>query len=429
MKIGYKNTFLKSIVILASGSFVAQLISVLSAPIFTRIFTADELGVYTYILSIASIFMAIVNGRYDMSIVTEEKEDNVNSLIKSSLIIGAFSSVIITFGYALYIGVFAHKMNYLYTIAFLLVLLLSYTVINVLTAYNNRKKEYKAITSVYIIRTACQNIGAIILGFFGLGASGLLISYTIGQLLGIKQQAKSLMPNIEKIKKVKLTQMIEVLKLHYKQPLFSVPAIFANSLSYSSVTLFIESLFGMSIVGYYSISVRLLGLPLALISGNVAKVFFETASREYNETKQFYSSFKKTVLFQTLLAIPMVICMMAFAPLACRLIFGPEWEKAGKYVVILAPMFGLRFIVSAISPGMIICSKQKMELVLQLVFLVASAGSFIISKILIFSIEYYLICISVSFSISYICFLIVLIKYSKGKSDTKKSVFNNKIIS
>ena len=43
-----QNKFLKSISILVSGSLLAQLITVLTAPIMTRLFSAESIGIYTY---------------------------------------------------------------------------------------------------------------------------------------------------------------------------------------------------------------------------------------------------------------------------------------------------------------------------------------------------------------------------------------------
>lgn len=416
MKINFKNFFSKSIFVLASGSLIAQLITVIASPFLTRLFTSDEIGVYTYVLSVATIFMSVINGRYDMSIVTEEKEERIYPLIKLSVVICFLASTVITVGYLIYIAWYSKDyINYLYTAGFMFILLLTSGILNVLTAYNNRKKEYKIMTTVYVIRTSCQNIGAVLMGLFNLGLLGLLLPYTVGQLMGINRQAKSLKPHIKEINRVKVSEMMEVLKLHYKQPLYSAPAIFANSFSYSSITLFIGLLFGMSSVGYYFISVRLLGLPLSIVSGNVSRVFFEEASREYNETNQFYNSFRKTVLHQIVLAIPMVICMMFFAPMVCSFVFGEEWEIAGKYIMILAPMFGIKFIVSTVSPGMIIANKQSLELVLQIMFIVASIVCFVVSKVAHFSIEYYLVCISFLFSITYICYFVGVLKCSINK--------------
>lgn len=416
MQNSLKKSFSKSIIILASGSIIAQVITVIVSPFLTRLFSPDEIGTYTYILSIATTFMAVMNGRYDMAIVTEEKEEHVYPLIKAALLIGVFISIIITFGYFIYITYISKKYTqYGYTVVIMFLLLLSYAINNVLISYNNRNKEYKTMTTVYVIKTTIQNVGAVVMGLLKSGLVGLLLPYVIGQYMGMKKQATSMAPNFGKIKSVKGNEVKEVIKRHYKQPLFSAPAIFVNSFSYSSITLFIESLFGMAIVGYYSISVRLLGLPLSLVSGNISKVFFEEASREFNETKQFYKSFKKTVKFLIALAIPMVVGMMLFAPAVCRIVFGSEWQVAGEYVVILAPMFGFRFIVSAISPGMIIAQKQNIEFILQMFFVIISVFCFAIVKFMNLSIEFYLVSISALFTVGYIVYFIAVLKYSKKR--------------
>ena len=74
------NKYLKSLAVLFSGSLIAQGITILFAPVMTRVFSAENLGIYTYLLSIATMFMPIINLRYDMSIVSV-KEDEVFPLI------------------------------------------------------------------------------------------------------------------------------------------------------------------------------------------------------------------------------------------------------------------------------------------------------------------------------------------------------------
>lgn len=415
------STFFKAIVVLASGSILAQLIVVFAAPFITRLYTPEDIGVYIYILSLSQVFMAVINGRYDMSIVTEEKEEWVFPLIKVSFFICLFASIIISIGYGFYFACFSTKYSqYTYTAVFLFILLLSYGVVNILTSYNNRNKEYKLMSTVYVVRTSCQNIGAILLGLLSSGMLGLLVPYTIGQLLGINRQAKSLKPHLSEVKKVTGKEMVEVLKVHYKQPLFSTPALLANSFSYLSVTIFIEALSNMSVVGFYSISVRILGLPLSVISGNVSKVFFEEASREFGKTGRFNKSFIKTTIFLVALAIPMIVFMMILAPLLCSVAFGDDWEIAGQYIRILAPMFGIRFIVTALSPGLLVAKKQNYELALQLMFVVVSVLCFILAKAQSASIETYLMYVSITNTIVYAMFFIFIAIFSQNNKGIKQ---------
>jgi O-antigen/teichoic acid export membrane protein len=400
--------------VLMSGSIFAQMAVVIAAPFLTRLFTPHEIGIYTFLLTTATLFMAVINGRYDISIVTEVNEVKVYALIKLSVVISIVFSILITIIYYLYMNLISKNFqneNYIYFV--LLLLLLSFGINNVLVAYNNRNKEYKIITKVYIIKSFIQNFGAVILGFIGMGLFGLIVPYVIGQFIGVNWQLRSLKPNLKKIISISVTEMKDVFKLHYKQPLYSAPALFANSLSYSSITFSIAYLFGMSAVGFYFMSVRLLGIPLTLISGNVSKVFLEAASREYDETRQFCVSLKKTLLLLTALAVPMVIFMMVLSPFLFGLVFGEEWVIAGKYVTILAPMFGIRFIVTTITPGLIIAKAQNLELLLQMGFIVSAGVSLVIAKIEVLQIEGYLQWISISFSFIYLLILLIIIKKAK----------------
>src|SRR3712207_3212540 len=79
-----KSSFLKNILILATGSFVAQIIAIACSPILTRIYSAEEMGVFTYIISLTAIFMGVINARYDMSIVTEKDDSNIIPLLQLS---------------------------------------------------------------------------------------------------------------------------------------------------------------------------------------------------------------------------------------------------------------------------------------------------------------------------------------------------------
>ncbi|MDF1618738.1 lipopolysaccharide biosynthesis protein [Petrocella sp. FN5] len=407
------STFIKSISILTSGSIIAQMIIIISAPILTRLYSPEEIGAYTYIMSISHIFMAIINGRYDMSIVTEKDEKKVFALIKLSLIVSSILSILISFGYGVYFNFFSTKTlinNNIIIILFLIIF--SYGLINVLNAYNNREKKYVLMSSLYIFRSATQNFGAIIFSILNIKVLGLLIPYTFGQFIGIKRQAKSLFTNFNEIKNIQAKDVLEVAILHKKQPIFSAPALFANSFSYASITIFIEMLFGMGVVGLYSVSLRVLGIPLSIISGNVSKVFYEDASREYNRTGQFFKSFKKTVIFLSILALPMVATMIYIVPPLVTLVFGDEWREAGKYIKILSPMFGVRFIVSSISVGLLVAQKQNYEFIIQILFIFISIITYIIANYLELEIIGYLSIISITFTIIYLFNFIIIYKIS-----------------
>ncbi|MDU7214391.1 lipopolysaccharide biosynthesis protein [Clostridium sp.] len=410
------NNFMKSITTLASGSVIAQIIAMLISPITTRLFSPEEFGIFTVITTAVGMFTPILCGRYDLNIVTEKDEKKVYALIKLSTIITFVMSLLVSIGYFIYFKFYKDGYDeYLYSIFILFILLIITGMTNIFTSYNNRMKEYKLMTSVYVIRTVAQNILSVILGVFKTGVLGLLFSNLIGQGLGVKRQAKSLMGKREEIKRITNKDMKHVAQKYIKQPLISGPASFANSFSYSSINLFIENLFGAGTLGFYSMSYRVLGLPLGIISNNVSKVFFEEASKEYNENGGFTSSLRKTTKFLIILAIPMVFVLIIASPMVFRIAFGTKWEIAGTYVQYLAPMFGVRFVVSAVSPAFIIVQKQDYEILTQSGFIISSICIYLLVKSFGLSTEIYLILITITFSLVYLIYYYLILRCSSGK--------------
>ena len=409
----FKNNNLKSITILASSSIIAQIICFFLVPVITRMYSPEEFARFTYILSLLSLFMGVINFRYDMSIVKVSDERDVFILIKGALLLGGIFTLLIS----IFIGIFfLFKEDFFwYHSLYFFLILLSYAIINVLTAYNNRNREYKIISSVNLIRPLAQNVGAILLGVLSFRASGLLLSYLLGQLLGLKEQNKSLRVHWRMISSIPLKDVKNQLIVHKDQLIYSTPAQFINGFSYSSLSIIIEWMFSLTILGYYSISVRLLGLPLSVISGNVSKIFYENASREFEKYHTYRKTLKYTFLFLFFLAVPMVLLMMTVVPSLCGYYLGEEWKKAGDYIFILAPMFGIRFIVTSLSPALIIVNKQKIDLYLQILFIVFVAISYFLTNIYNQSIVCFLTMISITFSVAYFLYLLAIIKFSNIK--------------
>lgn len=412
-----KGSFIKSTLTLMSGSIIAQMMAVMISPALTRLYSEKEIGEYTLILTAVSMFGSVICLRYDMSIVPEEDESKVFVLIKLSFIIAAILSMLIGMGYALYCFCENNlEMNSGLVFFWVSILLFFTGAGQILIAHNNRYKEYKLITSVSIIREVGRDITLIVLGLLRFGTVGLLISQVISVFLGLNRQSASLRKKKIVWKNISNAEMKVAIKKYISQPLYSVPANFINSFSYSVLNLLVGNLFGMSELAYYSMSYRMLGVPLTLVGTNMSRVFFERASREYEQKK----SFRKTLLFTTVLlaivAIPMVIVLLVFAPRLFSIFFGSSWGKAGEYVRILAPMFGIRLVISALTPAMIIVRKQNLELIMQSLFLLVIGVVYILFKDSN-DIGMFLTGISGAFSLVYLFYYVVILIYSKNKED------------
>lgn len=411
-----KSKYFNAINQLAFGSLIAQIITILVSPISTRLYTPEELGVYTLVLTIISLFGPVLCARYDLVIVSAKDDMEVANLMIGSGIISIIFTIFITLGTSLYLETnSAVKEEVGYFIYIVIPILLLTGMTNILTSYNNRKGEYKTISSVYVIRTFIQNIGLVIFGILKLGTIGLLISNLIGTISGIKKQGENLNLRLFKLDSMIFSNVIHVLKKYKNQPIFSMPSQLLNSASYNLLNFYISTLFGIGVFGFYSMTYRILGLPLTLISVNVSKVYFQKATSDFDEYGNYSKTFINNSLFLLAIAIPMVAFLMIFAPNLFAIVFGEEWIVAGQYVRILAPMYGMRLIVSALSPSLIVSGKQKLEFFMQSFFLCISVSSYIICDRLGLGMEIFLTLISVGYSLIYVFFYFTMFRLSKNK--------------
>ena len=220
------SDYFKSVFRLTVGSLIAQLITALVSPISTRLYTPEQLAVYTLILTVSSMFGPVLCGKYDMAIVSAKDEKEVTNLIVGGLAVSAITIILVTIGYRFYLQTKPEIIDEVGIFAYLLVLILVVNaLIHLLNRYNNRHKEYKLISSVYVFRTGFQNIGLVLFGFLKLGSLGLLLSQILGSLVGLKRQSKRLIENRDMFKNVKLNEVKDTSK-NKKLPIYSMPAHF-----------------------------------------------------------------------------------------------------------------------------------------------------------------------------------------------------------
>ena len=345
--------------------------------------------------------------RYELCIVSEPEEKKVWPLIKLSALLCIALSIIIACGYLVYFYLIDVHANFilLALATGLLVLLMGF--INIVTAFNNRQQDYKLITKTYVARIFCQNVCNLIAGFTGTGAVGLSFSQFIGYIAGVRGQIKPMLKHNGQILHASSKEVKAVACDNRKQALVSAPAALANGLSYSLINYFIEALFTTTVVGYYSISYRILGLPATIISTNVSRVFLEKASREYQEKGHFKKSYFYTVALLAVMGVPIGAVMILAAPKLCELVFGPGWGIAGVYIRLLTPMFILRFIAGGVNCAAIIVNKQQYDFFIQSLLTITVVGLFIYASANSLSIETFLIWVNLAFSVIYIAYLLL----------------------
>ena len=332
-----------------------------------------------------------------------------------SIYIGVIMSMLISLASYIYFTGIDGFISPTVSVFFVFLILVIQAFSNVFKSYNNNIGDFKTMTSVIVLRRFAEEISMAIFGLMGWKAIGLLVSRVIGQYFGMKREIVNIKKFFKPIISVQWKCVQEAYKIHKRQLYYSAPAALMNAGSYSLISLIVGKYFGLEMLGIYAISFAVLGLPLSVISGNVSKVYFSEASKEYAIKGTFNESTNKTLVFLMIIAVVLFFVMYYLFPILVPVIYGEKYKMAGFMIRILAPMFAVRFVSSAINTGLVVCNKQNFELIIQIMFMLSVALLAFLCNNRLLSISTFLLGVSLTYSIVYLVNLVSIYYFSKSK--------------
>lgn len=404
-----KNEAIKNILILGSGTIIAQLINVLIQPVLTRLISPEELGIYNLIISLSNLIIPIASLKLSMLIVISKTDVEADLLTDASIIINFFISALSLVIVSLLLF---FDISVLASIGLVSLIIPFIILVNglrfIFISHNNRFKKYQLISKVDVSRESAKGVMQITAGVLNTGIFGISLAYAISPLLGMKAQGKDYYKTLLNRKFSTLKDVLSILSKHKKHITYIVPAQLINSFSFTLITLSIISIFSPKEAGYYAISYMILGLPLVLISNNVSKVYFQNLTTLEESRQLYWSSFKKFIASLTILSILGFGVLAFIAPMFTEIIFGPGYEESGKYIQSLCFMYALRFISSSVNPGYVFFNKQKYDVVFQSILVIVGILVYLLTVSLNLSIYDYLKLISIGYGFVYLLTILQL---------------------
>ncbi len=328
------NPLYRGVLILGSGTAVAQLIGIVTMPIITRLYTPADLGVLAVYSSVLAIFGVGAILRYELAYGLPEENDDAINLFGLSLILLCVTTVvfalILLFGRDLLINTFDLGVIEQY-IWFLLIGFFGMGLYTMLNYWAVRQRDYGRITYTKINQGASGSVCKILLGILAFGPIGLIIGHIVSQAAGITTLARAMWKKERgNLKAISLSGMKSVAKTYGSFPVFNFPASIVNTMSLQLPPLMLLALYDSEVVGFYALASMLVVLPGSLISGSMGQAYIGEASKMVRErSRGLRSLYVRTLKHLTMIAVPLIGIPALFAPFVVPLIFGGAWAEAG----------------------------------------------------------------------------------------------------
>lgn len=359
----------KDIFTLSLGAFVAHLVPFLSSFILARIYTAEQFGDKGVFLSTAAILGVLSTGQYEMSVVRPLKERDAESLVRLCfIIVSSFSVLLLSVIFFMDFGGMEFIENF--PCKYLLPLYVFVIgVSQIYMHYANRKEDYKSIASSGAVRNIVQDSSRILFGIFN-SAYGLIYGAIVGMFSSILYNEKRL--SVFKIFAGHYDwQNMKKLAFRYRYFfIYLLPSSLLNNLSSNLPVVLLPFFFTKEYVGYFSMTLSLLLLPVQLIGTSIGKVFYKKSSVE---TDIVIVRKLAVNLFLVLFSIGMLmnIILIPFGESLFSFVLGKNWGISGIYAGIMAPWILLTLVFSPLSVIFDSKDRQNIELYMNLVLFLA----------------------------------------------------------
>ncbi|HFV7414811.1 TPA: type 8 capsular polysaccharide synthesis protein Cap8K [Staphylococcus aureus] len=404
------NKFIGDSFLMILSSGIAQVILIITTPIITRLYSPAEFGEFTIFSNIAMILIPIINARYDLLIVNAKNDRSANILSQISFLISLLILLILIPILAISAWLYP---NFILDFIFIIIMLFLVSLTNIFTNYLNKERKYKVLSLINVFRAGSMALLQIIFGLLSLGSLGLIIGFSLSYITGITLGYKTFKKHFNIVRNKEETKALFL--ENKNQLVYSTPSILLNSLSFSVVVFFIGILYTNTEVGIYGMAIRVLGIPVTIISLGLSKIFMQQANDYYIERGNFRNLLLKFSSTIVIVSIILYVPLYLFSEELVNILLGHSWVDAITVIKIVIPLFVIRLIVSTVSLSVIVLQKQQLELILQALFLIGTTVTFVISKMLNLTFLNFVSINTAVLIVSYMIFFIALYYFAKNK--------------
>jgi len=364
-----------------SGSIGGQVITMLCAPIITRLYGAAEFGALAIFVSILSLVVLVASLRYELAIPLPSSKVEALNITFLGLALVVCTSLIMGLLVLLYY-IFFNKsltsnlmLDYVWLLPIGVLVGGSYAVLNY---WSLRIKNYTNIARSRVGEAISSNL----IQAFGykFGFIALIIGYMIGQGVGGLYLRLSAF-NLNDFRVVSLSGIINVARRYKRFPQYFVFGGLLNTAGQSIGPIIIASSFGLAAAGFYTLTSRVLSIPSSLIGNSVGQVFLSNAV-EVNQQRDLHVHVEKIYSALSGFGLPVAILIMVLGPDMFSLVFGEPWRQAGEFARLIAPWIYIQFVSSPLSLVYTILEEQRRGLIFQFLLFILQAMAFLVGVFL-----------------------------------------------
>ncbi|MFT6466544.1 lipopolysaccharide biosynthesis protein [Halopseudomonas sp.] len=361
--VGLRGRTMRSVATLLAGAAAGQLITLITVPLLTRIFSPEVFGEAGTLLAVASVVMPVAGLCLPLAIVLATDDDEARALGTLSLAISAVLAAVITLGMAFWAALADAPWGMSNRLLMSIPLLMCVgTAVSVLEQWAHRRSCYAASAKVSVGKSLIGNGGKVFGGLMAPVSMTLVLMTAVAEAVAAMLYLGWLRGSVTPDRTTPSRWWVLILK--YRQfPLFRAPQVLVSCLSLAVPVLLLGVWYEPAIVGFFVLARSVVAAPSMLLGKAIGDVIYPRLARAAHDGLPLLPlQFKAVTLLGVVGLLPLIPILLA-APLIFGLLFGEAWQMAGEHARWMALWFYFTLVGVPCISSMPILQTQRLHLI------------------------------------------------------------------
>lgn len=374
--------FIRAVGILVGGTVIAQVILGITLPIATRLYTPEDFSVLAVFTGIVSIISVATCMRYDIAVPLPDNDADAVALALLAIAVAAAVSLLALTAILLFADPLAAWLGHPILSPYLWLVPVATFFAGAYSTFQFwfvRSKRFSDLARNRIVQAMGSSFTQIGLGAACIAPLGLLLGQVVNSGLGaVRLALRFRREQASTIALVSVARIGKVARTYDRFPRFSALEAVCNSAAiYLPIILLSAWAIGPE-AGYLSLGMYAMQVPMSLIGNAVSQVYMSRGPEEHRAgrlgtlTNEVLAALLKT-------GVGPIICLGIVAPELFRLVFGPDWTRAGVLVAWMSPWFVMQFLATPVSLAFHITNRLPAAFLLQVFGLVLRTGAVVLA--------------------------------------------------
>lgn len=362
-----QSTFVKSVVVVAGGTAFGQVLVIAVSPILTRLYAPNDFGVLSVYSAVLYVLVAVASLRYEMAIPLPEEDVEAANVLAVSilfvLLISFFLCIIVLIG-GNWIAVASNNSALIPYLWLLPIGLVGAGFFQAFSYWAIRRKTFRDLAVTKVTQSIWLVIIQFVLGWLWSSPVGLLLGHIAGQAGGSTTLLFNTLKNDrELLREISWSSMWKAIQRYKRFPLLLSWSSLLNTLGLQLPSLFLATLYGLDVAGWFMLSERVARAPARLLGQAIGQVFMAEASQLKRTNPESLKDLFTSVFWKLVLVggIPLLILAL-ISPWIFSILFGGEWGEAGKIYQAMSISVIAQFVVAPLSQTIVIIERQDLQM-------------------------------------------------------------------